>query len=223
MEIDKYYIHFLLSYNTMDKICDIVKIVKQETTDVFHKRLTKISVLQTENPPIQKLIERFLFMKKKSYKLSDLSPAGWDYRLELIWCTVGLVGIAFISFISFAASYYNAYENLFIYRDPSSLAESQIMNGAMMPPFSHLIRFSTAGFILLFAAMIILAFNHYLYHQQGSKSLYLMRRLPDRWELFRRCTGIPILVSVIGLAVMGVMTGLYYFYYIVHTPAQCLP
>lgn len=167
--------------------------------------------------------ERFLFMKKKTYKLSNLSPTGWNYRLELVWCSVGLVGAALISFVSFAASYYNAYENLFIYRDPSSLAESQIMNGAMMPSFSHLIRFSTAGFILLFAAMIILAFNHYLYHQQGSKSLYLMRRLPDRWELFRRCTGIPILVSVIGLAVMGVMTGSYYFYYIVHTPAQCLP
>lgn len=162
-------------------------------------------------------------MKKKSYKLSDLSPAGWDYHLELVWCIVGLVGATFISFIAFAVRYSDAYENLFIYRDPSSLAESQIMNGAMMPPFSRLIRFSTAGFILLFAAMIILAFNHYLYHQQGSKSIYLMRRLPDRWELFRRCAGIPILISVIGLILMGVMIGSYYFYYILHTPAQCLP
>ena len=32
METDKDHIHFLLSYDTMDRVCDIVKIVKQETT-----------------------------------------------------------------------------------------------------------------------------------------------------------------------------------------------
>ena len=32
METDKDYIHFLLSYDATDRVCDIVKIVKQETT-----------------------------------------------------------------------------------------------------------------------------------------------------------------------------------------------
>ena len=32
METDKDHIHFLLSYDTMDRVSDIVKIVKQETT-----------------------------------------------------------------------------------------------------------------------------------------------------------------------------------------------
>lgn len=32
METDKDHIHFLLSYDTTDRICDIVKTVKQETT-----------------------------------------------------------------------------------------------------------------------------------------------------------------------------------------------
>ena len=32
METDKNHIHFLLSYDTTDRVCDIVKIVKQETT-----------------------------------------------------------------------------------------------------------------------------------------------------------------------------------------------
>ena len=31
-ETDKDHIHFLLSYDTTDRVCDIVKIVKQETT-----------------------------------------------------------------------------------------------------------------------------------------------------------------------------------------------
>ena len=32
MEADKDHLHFLLSYDTTDRVCDIVKIVKQETT-----------------------------------------------------------------------------------------------------------------------------------------------------------------------------------------------
>ena len=32
VETDKDHIHFLLSYDTTDRVCDIVKIVKQETT-----------------------------------------------------------------------------------------------------------------------------------------------------------------------------------------------
>lgn len=32
METDKDHIHFLISYDTTDRVCDIVKIAKQETT-----------------------------------------------------------------------------------------------------------------------------------------------------------------------------------------------
>ena len=32
METDKDHIHFLISYHTTDRVCDIVKIIKQETT-----------------------------------------------------------------------------------------------------------------------------------------------------------------------------------------------
>ena len=32
MEADKDHLHFLISYDTIDRVCDIVKIVKQETT-----------------------------------------------------------------------------------------------------------------------------------------------------------------------------------------------
>lgn len=44
METDKAHIHFLLSYDTTDKVCDIVKIVKQETTyDLWQKYGTFLS------------------------------------------------------------------------------------------------------------------------------------------------------------------------------------
>ena len=32
METDKDHIHFLISYDTTDRVCDIVKLIKQQTT-----------------------------------------------------------------------------------------------------------------------------------------------------------------------------------------------
>ena len=44
IETDKDHIHFLLSYDTTDKVCDIVKIVKQETTYyLWHKYSSLLS------------------------------------------------------------------------------------------------------------------------------------------------------------------------------------
>lgn len=44
METDKDHIHFLLGYSTTDKVCDIVKIIKQETTyDIWQKHSNFLS------------------------------------------------------------------------------------------------------------------------------------------------------------------------------------
>ena len=42
METDKDHIHFLLSYDTTDRVCDIVKIVKQETTYYLWQKYNSI-------------------------------------------------------------------------------------------------------------------------------------------------------------------------------------
>ena len=44
IETDKDHIHFLLSYDTADRVCDIDKIVKQETTyHLWHKYSSVLS------------------------------------------------------------------------------------------------------------------------------------------------------------------------------------
>ena len=42
METDKDHIHFLLSYNTTDRVCDIVKTVKQETTHYLWQKYNAV-------------------------------------------------------------------------------------------------------------------------------------------------------------------------------------
>ena len=42
METDKDHIHFLLSYDATDRVCDIVKIVKQETTSYLWQKYNSV-------------------------------------------------------------------------------------------------------------------------------------------------------------------------------------
>ena len=48
METDKDHMHFLISYDTTDRVCDIVKIIKQKTTyyPVSYTHLTLPTILR---------------------------------------------------------------------------------------------------------------------------------------------------------------------------------
>lgn len=70
-----------------------------------------------------------------------------------------------------------------------------------------------AGLPIALAAMCGLAGIYYSSHWDGSRSIYLMRRLPQRWELHRRCLTVPLLGMVwfllLGLIMILVMYGIY--------------
>ena len=61
--------------------------------------------------------------------------------------------------------------------------------------------------------MFSMAAMHYVYHWKGSRSIYLMRRLPNPWELHRRCLTLPALgivfFLIFGAAEMFIMYGIY--------------
>ena len=46
METDKDHIHFLINYDTTDRVCDIVKIIKQETTYFLWQKYANILAKQ---------------------------------------------------------------------------------------------------------------------------------------------------------------------------------
>ena len=62
IETDKDHIHFLLSYDTTDRVCDIVKIAKQETTYYLWQKYSSVlskTVLERKN-----ILVRWLFCLK---------------------------------------------------------------------------------------------------------------------------------------------------------------
>ena len=59
IETDKDHIHFLLSYDTADRVCDIVKIIKQETA--YHLWQKYSSVLSKQYWKEKNILVRWLF------------------------------------------------------------------------------------------------------------------------------------------------------------------
>ena len=97
-----------------------------------------------------------------------------------------------------------------------------LIENAKMPNFEFLTKdlFEIFGVVLLFCALVVV--YHYYYHSQGSKMMYLMRRLPNKWELHIRCFTLPVIASVISIIYMLVLRLLFYSIYIFCTPQQCL-
>ena len=77
-------------------------------------------------------------------------------------------------------------------------------------------------FPALFAGALCLAAYNYVGFRNGSKSHYLMRRLPDKWEHHRRCLALPLLAILAGLVLIPILIAVYYAIYLHFTPEQCL-
>lgn len=75
-----------------------------------------------------------------------------------------------------------------------------------------------AALPIALAAMCALACIYYSSHWDGSRSIYLMRRLPRRWELHRRCLTVPLLGIVFFLLLGLIMTMAMYGIYLLAAP-----
>ena len=99
----------------------------------------------------------------------------------------------------------------------------ELIPGAVIHPFPKLIQGSLDFFPWFWAFMLWEVIDCYLYHRKETKSIYLMRRLPDRWDLHRRCWGRPLIYVVGSIILMTAILLFYYAVYLVFTPKECLP
>ena len=150
-------------------------------------------------------------------RLEQFFPVGIEPKQEFMWMGLGL-GAAFLYSAGFLIALGSAYQNLFSNRG----GVRRLLERAVMPDFGYLLGRGLAGFLVVALCMTGLAAYHYAYHFQGSKSIYLMRRLPQRWELLRRCVTAPALGAVAALVLAVVTLFVYYGVYLLVTPASCL-
>ncbi len=150
-------------------------------------------------------------------KPTDYIPAGIDYHQELKWVVSGLI-ISTLFSLKYLIALGNEYDRLFQYVHFKRI----LIEGAKMPDYIDILGSSLIGFFIISLASVGLLGYHYLYHYQDSKSIYLMRRLPNRFELLKRCISLPVAIILTSLVISFLLLLIYYVIYLIATPDICL-
>ena len=154
-------------------------------------------------------------------KFSRLLPPNMDAELVRGWIIALLTIAALLCSILLLCIYTEDYRNLFW---DWGTKYQRIMTGAIMPRFGRyamLTVYVTGGALLLTLASTALLYSSYY---QGSRSIYLMRRLPDGCSLLRRQVwSVPLRVMGLLLLLGVVLLALSWLVWRFVTPAQCLP
>ena len=154
-------------------------------------------------------------------KLSRLLPPNMDAAQVKGWIIALLTIVALLCSILFLCRYPEDYRELFWYWGSKY---QRIMPGAIMPQFDRYAMptvYVTGGALLLTLASTVLLYSSYY---QGSRSIYLMRRLPDGRSLLRRqIWSVPLRVMGLLLLLCAVLLAASWLVWRFVTPAQCLP
>lgn len=145
------------------------------------------------------------------------SPPGMSMKQELGFFLTGMIASLLDSF-RFLLRYSFESQNLYEVIDRKRV----LIKGAIMPDFITLLDRSLIGFGLVALCMIGFIIYHYAYYRQGSKSIYLMKRLPKRSELHRRALTVPLLAMLTSALTAFILLLLYFAIYMLATPAECL-
>lgn len=151
-------------------------------------------------------------------KPENYFPPGYAYESERNIAII-LLGTGAGLSLSFFGDLYRAVGVLYEYQNHRRV----LRENAVAASFGHLVTGHWGlyvAFVLFLTATMI---YHYFYYCQETKSIYLMRRLPQRGVLFKSCVKGPLLGLGIGAAALAVLYLLYYGIYLLVIPAQCLP
>lgn len=96
-------------------------------------------------------------------------------------------------------------------------------DGSAMKSFSELMYGKMNWFSILSLIMILVIVMNYLSFFRGSRSIYLMRRLSNPWELHRRCILLPAVGIVISQVTRLILILFYFAIYMLVTPDGYLP
>lgn len=152
------------------------------------------------------------------YKLYDLFPVGADVSGEKKLILGGLGGSFLWAAVCFGRNYTNARNELYEWRG----GDKYLIEGIVMEDFAQIPGPAFWGFWIVMFGMLALAVYHYMSHRQPTKSIYVMRRLPDKWELHRRCLTAPVLGIIGSLVLAFLALVIFYWIYMTFTPAVCL-
>ena len=150
--------------------------------------------------------------------LSRHAPPGYDLRAEKGMFIGGMALSILYALFTFGSRFSNQLTEL--YRVEGTVRV--LKDGAIMPDFVEILDGTLTPFWLLSVCFLAQIVSHYAYHFNETKSIYTMRRLPNRRELHRRCLTLPVLAAAIFLIMAFVFLLIFYADYMIVTPDVCL-
>ena len=134
-------------------------------------------------------------------------------------CLFGLVGIALVwNLTTFVLRFSVARSGLYVFGN----GVKTLVQGARMPDMEELMQGSLVVVWFFPALAIVVAASYYASFHQGSKSIYLMKRLADPWELHRRCLTVPVIILLAGTVTTAALLALDWAMYRFIPPKACL-
>lgn len=155
--------------------------------------------------------------EERSY-LEKYAPLGINLAKEVMLFVMSMTAAIFYS-LSYILEYLRARGELYEIVNEKKV----LMEGAEIASFETLLGNYLLGFVIVMLAMVGILIYHYAYHYMDSKVVYLMKRLPSKWEMHKRCLILPIAGILVAAVFMIVLQGIYYGIYLLFTPQQCLP
>ncbi len=155
-------------------------------------------------------------------KFEKYIPPGFEFKYEkriFIWGMI--LSLLYGSF--FFRRFYYTWDKLFekVWKN-GQFVRMGIQEGAVMRDFVDLFDKAWIGFFVVAVYMLFFMLLHYAYFKQESKSIYLMKRLPNKWELHKRCITVPLIEIGICFMVAFLFLLLCYTVYMTVTPAECI-
>lgn len=151
--------------------------------------------------------------------LAQLASPGHYRKRWLVCYLLCLALVAAISAVSFGTGFHDDYVSLF----RETRKGLVLIDGMTVRHFDDLVFGGFLGFLPLAVGLVVFGCYLYTCFHQGAQSIYLMRRLPDGGELWRRVVTLPLLGLAVEAVTAALLLLLYYVLYVTITPAGCLP
>lgn len=157
-------------------------------------------------------------MSERMKRLEKYAPLGIGVEKQVTAYIIGVI-VATLHSMLFIIRYLEARGELYVKRfDGMTLIE-----GAIIYDFGALTATVFWTFYIVGIVSLLTPIFFYFYHYDGSKMMYLMKRLPDKRELYRRVFTLPIAGAILLAVWMVILKMLYFTIYVICTPSQCLP
>lgn len=152
-------------------------------------------------------------------KHQELVPVGINAFLIKKALLGGYVFSVITSVIIFLSKFFYALGELYYY---DRYGERKLYEDIFMKDFSEIRKNAFDVFVLFAVCLAVLALYNFLYHYQESKSIYTMKRLKTKSELYKRCLAFPLLFIFLSILTVTVLNFLYLLLYIFTVPEECI-